>query len=261
MGDKPVLVGILCPESHFPNRVSPHALLCQTCFSGLSQKVNSLARRRGGRRQNTKKIAPVKVLLKVFIPLPPGQQTSQGLTAQPWVTAVGTWPTATLSFQELMQFAISPPVSTEASGRKGAEEQGGRAQGKTVQGEHASLQPAADRPAAITAVARGLPPGGPDGARTARAVPRRSTGAPTVDSAVTVHSPVHWKKLTIFNLAFLFFPSPTFVLIPRTRVSPVTMASHTTSAHTPSVQQPWRSPQVRLNFCWPSNEEESRELK
>lgn len=101
------------------------------------------------------------------------------------------------------------------------------------------------------------------GPATAGAVPRRrSTGAPTVDSAVTVHSPAqHWKKLTIFNLAFLFFPSPTFDLIPRTRVSPVTMESHTTGAHTPSVQQPWRSLQVRLNFCWPSNEEESRELK
>lgn len=81
VGDKPVLVGILCPESNFPNLVSPHVLSCQACFSGLSQKVNYLAGCRGGRRQNTEKILPVRVLLKVFIPLPPSQQTSRGLTA------------------------------------------------------------------------------------------------------------------------------------------------------------------------------------
>lgn len=40
--------------------------------------------------------------------------------------------------------AICPPVSAEASGRKGSEEQGGRAPGKRVRGKCASPQPAAD---------------------------------------------------------------------------------------------------------------------
>lgn len=107
-GDKPVLAGMLCPKSNFQNLASPHALLCQTCFSGLTQALNKLAHCRGGRWQNTKEITPVRVLLEVFIPLPPGQRMSPGLTARPRATT-STRPTAALSFQGVIPFLLLCP--------------------------------------------------------------------------------------------------------------------------------------------------------
>ena len=199
-----MLVGIACPESNFPNPVSPHVLSRQTCFSGLSQKVNHLEHRRGGRRQGPKeKIVRVKVLLEASMPLPPGQQTFGWLTVQPWVTAEGPWPTATRSFQGVTQFPLMQVDGVRSRGEEGP-------------------------------MAGGCEASGPDGASNSRWIPS------PLDSAVTVHSSAqHWKESGISNLVipFLHPESPTWAFsVPIGRK----VAPHTTGAHAPSIQQHWR---------------------
>lgn len=110
----------------------------------------------------------VKLMMKVWvervISFLPGQRASRMLTAEPWVTAVGTWPTATLF---LRQGCNCPPHASPQSRRKGAEEKAGRAEATA-----SSSQPAADTAGtrlpvltvSATEVTRGRTPGWPDGA-------------------------------------------------------------------------------------------------
>ena len=164
MGDKPVLVGILCPESNFPNLVSPHILLCQACFSGLSQKVNHLAVAGAGGGRTQRKSAGQSFAESVH----PSASGSADVSGADRI-ALGhrRWHRAHSRpvLSGLMQFVLlCPQKRVEGKGLRSREE-GPRARGC----EESALPHSRQQTwPGITAVARGLPPGGPDGASKSR---------------------------------------------------------------------------------------------
>lgn len=162
----------------------------------------------------------------------------------------------------LMQFALLCPQKRVEG--KGAEEQGGRAPGKRVRGKRASPQPAADPawhhccgPRAPTWRARW-------GQQEQVQLRGRETPAPppwTQPSPATLLLntgrnlvPSTWLSFSSLLALSSLSPPPPHACFPCHH-----RKSHHWCPH--SVQQPWTSPQVQLNFCWPSHEEESRELK